>query len=67
MKPLTPKLKRTIYCYATTPPVLYSGEAIFLERLTQMVDLQLGVPSAVVNTYKSATTWSSYAALISAI
>lgn len=51
----------TLTCRAVTPPTLASS-SVFNSRLTNIY-----VPSASVDTYKTATNWSTYASIISAI
>lgn len=52
----------SVYCYATTPPQL-QNTAFNSTNST----FQIYVPSASVNTYKTATNWSSFASRIQAI
>ena len=52
----------TLYCRATTPPTIANSNALSTANLTNIY-----VPAASVNAYKTATNWSTYASIISAI
>lgn len=49
----------SIYCAATTPPVLDKDKDIIPSNVTKIY-----VPTASVNAYKSATNWTTYASKI---
>lgn len=55
---------KTIYCKATTPPVLEDGFGATSVFYNHRNDLIIYVPRASVNAYKNADKWKSYASYI---